>query len=315
MTRTWKGLGLVAVALALVVLVAACGDDVSTTNSSESTTGTAPQFEGGIAKSAGDPAAAPADTNNATGATTDGGGTSLPSQQDRKVISNTALSLNVDDVGAAFNEAGRLARTNGGYTETSSYTNDGSADAKSRVATLTLRVPATNYDDLLASLRGMTGAKVKSESAKSTEITDQYTDLQSRLRNLERTEQSYLALLQQAKTVQDILTVNDRLDSVRGQIEQIQGRLNVYDNLTDLATVDLTLTPILPAQVESHGSGAKSVSAAFADAWDWSLQRAHYVAAGGAVLAVGMLWLAIPVLIVLGAARIVRRRGQPGAAA
>ena len=243
-----------------------------------------------------------------------GGGSApeLPATFDRKVISNTSLALSVGDIGAAFNEAGRLARINGGYTEKSSYTNSDNIDAKQRSASLTLRVPAAHYDELLASLRGISGAKVLSEGSKSTEITEQYTDLQSRMRNLERTEQSYLKLLEQAKTIQEILTVNDRLDSVRGQIEQIQGRLKVFDNLSDLATVDLAISPLLPGKAQPS-DGPKSMQTAFADAWDWSGERARYVLAAGIMASVALIWLAVPLAVVIIGVRVVRRRGPTAA--
>jgi len=241
-----------------------------------------------------------------------GGDTALPSLLDRKVILNASLGLGVNDVAAAFSEATRLTRASGGYVEKSSYIGSDFADAKQRAATLTLRVPADQYDSLLASLRSISGAKVNSEGSKSSEVTEQYTDLQSRLRNLERTEQSYLKLLEQAKSIQDILTVNDRLDSVRAQIEQIQGRLNVLDKMTDLATIDLTLSPIVPGKAEPKTGGPKTFSEAMADAWEWSLDTLRYAAAGGAVALVALGWLFIPlVALALLVRRWRLRRPQP----
>jgi len=313
--------------VAAAVLASACGagnEDTSDSggDASGGFAGTPPQLSADLAKGvtteafsqapAGQPAtgATAAARSNATTAQGSGGGSvpELPATLDRKVISNTSLALSVGDVGAAFNEAGRLARVNGGYTEKSSYTNADNVDAKRRSASLTLRVPTANYDDLLSSLRGISGAKVVSEGAKSTEITEQYTDLQSRMRNLERTEQSYLKLLEQAKSIQEILTVNDRLDSVRAQIEQIQGRLKVFDNLADMATVDLTISPLVPAQAP-QSDGPKSVQTAFADAWEWAAERARYVLAAGVMASVALIWLAIPLVVVIIGARMVRRRG------
>lgn len=252
-------------------------------------------------------------TKQAAGGTTssDGGGVSLPGLADRKVILNAALSLNVDDVAGAFDTASGFARSSGGYVERSSFVAVGGASQKA--ATLTIRVPAERYDQLLSQLRTIPGAKVASESSKSAEVTDQYTDLQSRLRNLQRTEQSYLKLMEQAKTVQEILTLNDRLDSVRGQIEQIQGRINVLDHMTDLATVDVTLSPIVPGKSEPT-SGPKPIGEAFADAWEWSLDALRYGAAGGAVAVVAAGWLVVPVLLAgLGLRRARRRPVEPPA--
>lgn len=247
-------------------------------------------------------AAAPSGGKPATGADT-----GLPSLLDRQVILNGSLALSVSDVSAAFDEASRLARANGGYVEKSSF--NASAQAPNqKSATLRLRVPSDQYDQLVSQLRGIPGAKIQNEGSQSTEVTEQYTDLQSRLRNLQRTEQSYLSLLNQAKSVQDIITVSDRLDSVRGQIEQIQGRINVLDHAIDLATIDLTLAPVVPGKAATTG-GPKTVSAAFADAWAWSLQALRYAAASGAVALVAIAWLAIPTaLLILGVRRMRRRR-------
>lgn len=248
----------------------------------------------------GGPALAPAAP--ATGAIS-GGGTapdasgSLPDLLDRKVILTGNLALNVNDVAGAFDQASRLVRASGGYVEKSSYLASDQAVAQ-KAATLTLRVPADQYDAVLGQLRGLQGAKVASEGSQSTEVTEQYTDLQSRLRNLQATEQSYLKLLDQAKSVGDILTVNDRLDSVRAQIEQIQGRLNVYDHAIDLATINLTLSPITPGKSASTG-GPKPVTQAFADAWAWSLEALRYAASAGAVVLVAAAWLIIPLAIVV----------------
>ena len=259
--------------------------------------------------------AAPNTNSNAYGNGSTGGpagGSTLPSLLDRKVILNASLSLGVNDVAAAFSEASRLTRASGGYVEKSSYVGSDLGDSKQRAATLTLRVPADQYDSLLASLRGISGAKVNSEGSKSSEVTEQYTDLQSRLRNLERTEQSYLKLLEQAKSIQDILTVNDRLDSVRSQIEQIQGRLNVLDKMTDHATIDLPLSPHVTGKTEPNTGGPKTFSEAMADAWEWSLDTLRYAAAGGAVALVALGWLFIPLIaLALFVRRWRLRRPQP----
>jgi hypothetical protein len=265
-------------------------------------------------------AGAPARTDaNSAPATTDasaapdsgssGGAGSLPGLLDRKVILNATLAMNVNDVSGAFDEASRLVRASGGYVEKSSFIAS-ALGVNQKSATLTLRVPADQYDQLLGQLRGMQGAKVTSEGSKSTEVTEQYTDLQSRQRNLERTEQSYLKLLDQAKSVQDILALNDRLDSVRGQIEQIQGRLNVLDHAVDLATIDVTLSPVILGK-PGPATGPKPVGQAFADAWAWSLDALRYAASMGAVGLVAVAWLVLPLAVVALGIRRMRRRQPP----
>ncbi|MEX1103822.1 MAG: DUF4349 domain-containing protein, partial [Dehalococcoidia bacterium] len=113
-------------------------------------------------------------------------------------------------------------------------------------------------------------------------------------------------------TITDILIVQDRLDGVRGQIEQIQGRLNALDDLADLATIDVTLTPVPLVAANGGSDGPKPVIDAFVDAWAWFTEASRYVLAGVAVLAVAAIFLALPAGIVLAVMLVVRRVRAPG---
>jgi len=226
-------------------------------------------------------------------------------QLDRKIIFTATMTLSTSDVGASFSRASVLARSNGGYVESSNFSN--AAEPERRTANLTIRVPVQNYEALLGSLRSLDGVTVESEGSNSTEVTEQYTDLSSRMRNLERTEQQYLQLLDKATTINDILTVQDRLAGVRDQIEQIQGRLNVLDNMTDFATVSMTFTPVLAKVEEPKSGGAPDLASVWTTSWERSVEAAGYVAAAGVVVLVASAWLIIPVALVILASRRLRR--------
>lgn len=202
-----------------------------------------------------------------------------------------------------------MARTSGGYVEKSQFAVGGGSDEE-RTASLTIRVPAQNYESLLASLRSVSGARVQREGSHSNEVTEEYTDLQSRQRNLERTEQQYLLLLNEAKTVGDILTVQDRLSGVRSQIEQIQGRLRVLDDLADFATVNVNIVPLV-ARAAGEGNGWK-LSDVFVESWEASFEVARYAAAAGIVALVAVVWLGVPVAAFYLVARRVRRGHAAG---
>ncbi len=207
-------------------------------------------------------------------------------------------------MGRSFTDASALARSNGGYIERSQYSNDPN-DNRKRSATLSIRVPVQNYESLVASLRTMPGVTVDTEGSNSSEVTEQYTDLVSRLRNLEKTEQQYLTLLTEAKTIPDILTVQDRLSGVRSQIEQIQGRLKVLDDLTDFATINLTLAPFV---VGAAGSNEWSLGEVFAESVAVSFEAARFAVAAVIVLLVAGVWLVIPVALALVGSRKFRHR-------
>ncbi len=74
----------------------------------------------------------------------------------------------------------------------------------------------------MAELRKL-AVRVEQESTTSQDVTEQYTDLQARLNNAKATEKQYLALLDKAATVEDMLSIQDSLSRVRTEIEQIQG--------------------------------------------------------------------------------------------
>ncbi len=316
--------GLVALlALAAIGGAAACADDSAAGNSSGQG-GATDQLasRSGSSPSVAQPPESAPKSNGATGSTTassdlgvskgtiDGPVASI-GDLDRKIVFNASLALGAGDVTAAYSEASSIASRLGGFIEKSQFSGAKDGDRDNRSAAMTMRVPVDKYQEALQAIRGIRDVKVNNENSHSTEVTEQYTDLQSRQRTLQATEQQYLKLLEQAKTVNDILTVNDRLTSVRSQIEQIQGRLKVLDHQADLATIDLSLAPLpLPGNTPKSSDGPKSVTEAFADAWAASLEAVRYVASTGAVVAVAAIWLALPIGLALMAVRMMTRRSR-----
>ena len=249
----------------------------------------------------------------------EGGGLSLPQQLDRKIIRTATLELEVEAVGAAVQKVESIAVAAGGFVSRSSVfieepselgEEDDIAPRRTQTATVTIRVPAEVYASVMSQLRGV-AEEVKSESSEASEVTEEYTDLQARLRNLEATEAGYLELLTKAEEIADILIVQDRINSVRLEIEQVQGRVNLLDSLTDLATITVQLTlPVAPAEEPDGGQGWA------AEAWDaaWEGSQDAMVALGtvGIVGGVVLAWLAIPALVALAAWRLFGPRPPRG---
>ncbi len=327
--------GMAIMALIASVAVAACGGDSTPDNSSQdgisSIAPLGPQDAdtgqrdagrtigiGGMAESKGGAPVASATqaANGSAYSTTAGGGNdtqgSAANQLERKIIFNAKLDIAAGDVHAAFAEASRVARNAGGFIDRSSvYAKKDLAGVERTYATLTVRVPVAAYQDVLQNLRTLPGGKVMKEESGSREVTDQYTDLQSRLRNLQRSESQYLTLLGQAKTIQEIMTVSDRIDSIRLQIERIQGQMNMLDDLSDLATIDITMAPPPPTREKPGEDGPPSPRESFMDAWEWTLDAGRYAAAAGAAAAAVAIWLAVPAAVVLaGTLRARRRAGR-----
>ncbi|HLF71441.1 MAG TPA: DUF4349 domain-containing protein [Dehalococcoidia bacterium] len=201
-----------------------------------------------------------------------------------KVVVRSTIAIDIKDVRGAYDLIAARTRDLGGYVADATLT-DGSSRP---TASLRLRVPAARNEELLASLRGLSGAKVRSEQTQATEVTAEFTDLESRLRNLQVSEAQYQALVSRAGTISEIVTVSAKLDEVRAQIEETQGRLNLLTNQTSFATVSVTLA-VAPV---AGASGVAKPYEVFVDALEASWTVAIVVVDMVVVALVAVLWLA-----------------------
>ena len=209
---------------------------------------------------------------------------------DTKLIVTSTIDLQVKSLRDSYDTISLLARQAGGFVADARLADSGN---DSGAASLRLRVPATRHDDLVASLHALQGAEVKREESTAKEVSAEYTDLQSRLVNLQRTEAQYQQLLTRAGSIDEVLKVTAKLDSVRGDIEQVQGRINLIDNQSDYATVNvkLSLPPAVAATTDGQSNGLPSPLKVFVEAMQTSFVVAHALTNALVVLLVAGLWI------------------------
>ncbi|HEU0073513.1 MAG TPA: DUF4349 domain-containing protein [Dehalococcoidia bacterium] len=257
--------------------------------------GREPLSEKGVGSSAEEAPRAVADSAAGGGVAASPGGNPAGALQsiDRKIIQTASLQLQVEEVGVGFEEVGRIATAAGGFVASSSFSyRDGDEDQKLRqVASVTIRVPAEVYPGVLSQLRGL-AETVDYEESNASDVTEEYTDLQSRLRNLEATETQLLRLLERANTITDILTVQDRLNNIQGEIEYVKGRLQLIGDLTDLATVSVHLRPVDGAPSKLGGSDV-NLGETISEAWDDSLAFLGNIAEGVLTVVVFAWWVPV----------------------
>ncbi len=111
-----------------------------------------------------------------------------------------------------------------------------------RPSVVTLRIPAAAFDEAVADLKAL-AVEVLEEQTRAEDVTEAYTDLNIRLRNLEAAEEQFLVLFKRAEKVQDILEIQDRIQRIRGEIERLRGQLNVLEDRVALATMRVQLHP------------------------------------------------------------------------
>jgi len=163
----------------------------------------------------------------------------LPSTaEERMIVRNGNMSLVVEDVVDARDEIAQLAVRFDGYVVSSQI----SGEEEEMRGYISIRVPDEKFELVLVELRDL-AVRVTSESTSSRDVTEEYIDLQSRLKNAEATEGQYLALLEKAEDVEDILRIYERLSWVRQEIEQIKGRMLYLERTTSMSLISVSLTP------------------------------------------------------------------------
>ena len=158
----------------------------------------------------------------------------------RVIIREGWMDVEVEDVTAAMAEARAIAERMGGRVDGSSLSGGGGYEDSYTYATLRLRVPSTAFDRTIEELREL--GEVLSEQSQSTDFTEEYVDLEARLRNLRAVEERLLGFLERAEKVEELLSVQRELASTQGEIERVTGRVNYLSALADESSLTLNLT-------------------------------------------------------------------------
>ena len=235
-------------------------------------------------------AAAPSD--GAGGARADTSVTLPTSGVGPRVIKTAFLTVEVKDgeFQDAFEQASMVAERYDGFIVSSS-----SRGEKTRSGDLLIRVPSPSFELAMRDLRGL--GETESESVDGQEVTDQFIDLNARLRSWEAQQRVLLRLMDQAKSISETMTVQRELQQVQAQIEQIKGQLRVLRDQTSFATIQLALHEpgaVAPKPVTE----TPSLADAWAKAWAGFLSVVSLVIVGLgyliplAVIGLGV-WLAV----------------------
>lgn len=176
-----------------------------------------------------------------------------PNTAERKVIKTAYLSIEVGEgkFEKVLFDLTRLADNNGGFvSNTQSYSD---TDGKLTSGSITIRIPHDKYNSVLDLVKDM--GTVDSITVSGQDVTQEYTDLESRLRNLSAQEEILLDLMSQSKDVGDSIEVQRELSYVMEQIEIIKGRMNYLDNLVSFSTVEVYIHEPEPIITNTSGWG------------------------------------------------------------
>lgn len=165
------------------------------------------------------------------------------------IIKNADMRLLVEDSDVAIDRITQTVGDSGGYIISSRVWNQAHFDGKNyKYATITMGVPVLTFERTLNRLRDLS-LDVLDENASGEDVTDQYVDLQSQLVNLEATRERIKSFLDQAKTVEEALLINQQLSEIERQIEEIKGRINYLQDRSSFSTITVNIEPKLPEYI------------------------------------------------------------------
>ncbi len=118
--------------------------------------------------------------------------------------------------------------------------------------TMTLRVPAEKFDETLNEIR-KTSNRVIVETVKGEDVTEEFIDIEARLKTKKALEEQFLEIMKRSNSVEDALNVQRELAEVRGEIEQIEGRKRFLENQASLSTIKIKLQS--PTAFSANSSG------------------------------------------------------------
>ena len=158
----------------------------------------------------------------------------------RMVVYTASISLKVDKVESTITSLQQLTQKYKGYIA-SVYT--GAEDGS-----ITIRVPQASFYDTVAEVETL--GKVQSRNINGDDVSEKYVDLQAQLTNAKKQEARLQEILGLAKTVAEVLTVEQELSRVRGTVESLTGQINYLNSRVELATITVSLNQAPAMQSE-----------------------------------------------------------------
>lgn len=166
----------------------------------------------------------------------------------RRIIKTGEMTVEVEGLPAALDKARGIADKAGGYVADLNVTEDSEGR---RNGSVTVRVPAEKFDEVFKALQGIGEALSYNESAQ--DVTEEWVDLEARIANKQEEEAALLALLKRKGELADILEIQRETFRVRGEVEQLEGRLRYLKNQVSLSTISVSLIEPGIAAVADQG--------------------------------------------------------------
>lgn len=184
----------------------------------------------------------------------------------RKIIWNGAIEMQVKNVDEATSQISEIIQLNGGFISDMQTTND----AYNKANSITIRINKEKFQPIIASLKKQ-GSYIKSVSINSQDVTEEYVDIESRLKTKREVRERYIQVLRnKAGSVKDIIEAEEAIRTITEEIEVQEGRMRYLNDKIDLSTIIVDIYQKVK-QVDEPSiyeeSYASEVSSSFSIGW------------------------------------------------
>ena len=175
-----------------------------------------------------------------------------PAESKQKLIYTCSMEIQTLTFSETAQKIREVIRQYGGIIESEStvdsnndwYWDDGAKVRGTLSSHLIIRIPTDQYEDFLADIEG-TGGKITNRSMDVQNITRVYNDQTVYIESLEKQEERLLQMMEQAGTIEEMITVEERLTEVQTQLNQARSRLAEMDTDVAYSTINLSLTEVV----------------------------------------------------------------------
>jgi hypothetical protein len=201
---------------------------------------------------------------------------------DRKIIRNADITIEVPSTTDAQHQVTSIAETHGGFVVTSEAKQRENSDPAQRTLDIKLvvRVPSNQFGRAFDEIKKLAG-NTPSEQVTSQDVTEDFIDLEARIKTQKALEVQFLEIMRQAHKISDALEVQRQIAEVRTEIEKLEGRKRFLENRSSLSTINVNIqTPKPVITVTQTGFGhslREAVSDSVTLAADMVLGLARFV--------------------------------------
>jgi uncharacterized protein DUF4349 len=187
----------------------------------------------------------------------------------RKVIQNAEMTIETDKPSEGQQKIGVIAEKHGGFVvvSESKHNDAASQNVASTLVNVVVRVPAQKFQTALDEIRAV-GGRILHEKSSGQDVTEEYIDLEARIRTKKALEAQFLEIMKQARKISDAMEVQTQLAEVRTEIERLEGRRRFLENQSALSTINITLHTPTPVVAAATRGFVYDLKAAFGDGMD-----------------------------------------------